>query len=301
MTGPGESVLAEARARFRWADYRYRLVSLLGIMKNFDAALFFDYSAGLMRYAGHPSFWDALAAIDPAEYVPDVLSRPEMKESSIEYLAGIVRACREVGLNSSVRAAERLISTYEVEIFNKEDLESQYRELRRIMQGELEDHAFLRVEPAHRMFYENPLEEWRDAVGRFPSAQRDLEEASKCLALDRPTACVFHLMRAMGPALTAIAEVLEIRKHFPTWSAFLIAFRSAYTVRFSGKTAADADALAFYSGVEAHLTSVKDAWRNPTMHAVEISYSESEALDIYRSVGAFLRKIAMRLSEMETK
>lgn len=31
----------------------------------------------------------------------------------------------------------------------------------------------------------------------FPSAIFELEEAAKCLALDRPTAAVFHLMRIM--------------------------------------------------------------------------------------------------------
>jgi hypothetical protein len=41
----------------------------------------------------------------------------------------------------------------------------------------------------------------------FPDCADDIEEAGKCLALDRPTACVFHLMRAAE----AVAAVLSAR------------------------------------------------------------------------------------------
>ena len=47
-------------------------------------------------------------------------------------------------------------------------------------------------------------------VGRaFPSADFDIWEATKCLALDRHTACVFHLMRVMELGLHALGKSLN--------------------------------------------------------------------------------------------
>jgi len=48
-----------------------------------------------------------------------------------------------------------------------------------------------------------------DVAKKFPSASVDIEEAGKCLALDRGTATVFHLMRAMEVGLRALAKSLN--------------------------------------------------------------------------------------------
>lgn len=45
---------------------------------------------------------------------------------------------------------------------------------------------------------------------KFQNSQRDIEEAGKCLALNRNTAMVFHLMRAMEAALRALAGKIGV-------------------------------------------------------------------------------------------
>lgn len=44
------------------------------------------------------------------------------------------------------------------------------------------------------------------------------------------------------------------------------------------------------------MTSVKDAWRNSTMH-IERRYTDEEAEHILSAVRSFLKKIARRLDE----
>ena len=44
----------------------------------------------------------------------------------------------------------------------------------------------------------------QDVRGQFPSAIYEMDEASKCLAIGRSTACVFHLMRALEIALKGL-------------------------------------------------------------------------------------------------
>ena len=55
----------------------------------------------------------------------------------------------------------------------------------------------------------------------FPSTIPDIEEAGKCLALDRPTAAVFHLMRALEVPLKLLAEKLSPNDPKPNWDPIL--------------------------------------------------------------------------------
>ena len=48
----------------------------------------------------------------------------------------------------------------------------------------------------------------RSVVGVFPDPTADIDEATRCLALERPTASVFHLMRAMEVGVVALGMPL---------------------------------------------------------------------------------------------
>ena len=60
---------------------------------------------------------------------------------------------------------------------------------------------------------------------KFPSASFDIEEAGKCLALDRSTATIFHLVRIIETGLRTLGKSLNdpsldpIRN--PTWETIL--------------------------------------------------------------------------------
>lgn len=65
---------------------------------------------------------------------------------------------------------------------------------------------------AHLLSDDAPL--FGEAVeSAFPDTQSDIEEASKCLALARPTACVFHLMRAAEGAASILSAHLNGETH----------------------------------------------------------------------------------------
>src|ERR1700730_11200862 len=50
----------------------------------------------------------------------------------------------------------------------------------------------------------------KDFAKNYISAAFELDEAAKCLALSRPTASVFHLMRMMEIGVRAVARCLDI-------------------------------------------------------------------------------------------
>lgn len=130
---------------------------------------------------------------------------------------------------------------------------------------------------------------------QFPSAAFDIDEALKCLALGRSTACAFHLMRVLELALRAIHQCLAIPVALVgndrNWGNVVNRIREELKRR--GKTFAEAET---FLELHALLDSVKDAWRNPTLH-VEAKKTEEEAEVILTTVRGFMRKLAARMDE----
>jgi len=63
-----------------------------------------------------------------------------------------------------------------------------------------------------RMFYNNARLFGDDVFAKFQSANDDIFEAGMCLALDRGTACVLHLMRVLEAGLGALAKTVGVEK-----------------------------------------------------------------------------------------
>ena len=60
------------------------------------------------------------------------------------------------------------------------------------------------------------------------------------------------------------------------------------------------EALAFYRGVTAHGTALKDKYRNSVMHA-RASFNEHEARDAMEHTRSFMNTISKRVSEKTKK
>jgi hypothetical protein len=133
-----------------------------------------------------------------------------------------------------------------------------------------------------------------EVFNKFPSANDDIAEAGTCLALDRGTACVMHLMRAAEVALGALAAILGVSKQ-NDWGSYLreIEKELAKRAKIAGARTADEQ---FYAEASTCFDHLKRAWRNPTMH-VDRSYSPDRAEEIFQAVRSFMRNLATKVSE----
>lgn len=133
------------------------------------------------------------------------------------------------------------------------------------------------------------------------TAADEISNAGKCLALDLPTACVFHLMRTMEVALEAIRLCLGVQISKPqdkTWGGILNLYRKEEESRKNPQhprqwQGNDAN---FFHGLHATLVSVKDVTRDKTMH-VENVYNQEQAQLVFDNVKAFMKKVASRMDE----
>lgn len=130
----------------------------------------------------------------------------------------------------------------------------------------------------------------------FPSAQYDIQETGKCLALQRFTASVFHCMRIMEVGLEALGAELGLAVA-TNWNTALTQIekevRSRSIATHGPNWKSDET---FFSEAVTHFRVVKNAWRNHTMHRRE-TFDEERARSVLQSTADFMRTLAGRLSE----
>ena len=161
---------------------------------------------------------------------------------------------------------------------------------------ELSTRTFLAVDgPDSRFFDDSQFP--AVVLERFPEAVFDASEAGKCLALDRPTASAFHLMRVTEYGLQAIAKQLAIKDPRPNWEPVIAKIDSELKTPYERRQFKGLSD--FLANVSAHLNAVKVAWRNRVMH-VERKHTMEEAREIYQATCGLMRYIAENLPAEKT-
>lgn len=134
-----------------------------------------------------------------------------------------------------------------------------------------------------------------EVAARFPSAQTDIEDAGKCLAFQRGTACVFHLMRVMEAALKVVARPLGI-PYAPSWESYISQITRKIDEKHRHKGVQWKKDEPFFKELLGDFHGVKIGWRNPTMHIVR-RYEPEEAEEILIAVRGFMRRLAKKYGE----
>jgi hypothetical protein len=165
---------------------------------------------------------------------------------------------------------------------------------------QLQSRLFLGITGSQKELFTQPDPLFgKEVADRFPSASYEIEEAGKCLALDRSTASAFHSIRCLEAGLRAISRCLAIPD--PTkgadrnWSKALRDINTQIDAKWpkSGRLAGDGR---FFEDVYAVLVAMQNPYRNSTMH-LDQKYTGEEARHIYEMVKGFMRKLASRCDE----
>jgi hypothetical protein len=151
-------------------------------------------------------------------------------------------------------------------------------------------------------FYDKPEKWFPTSPTAFPSAKYDIEEACKCYALERYTACVFHAMAVLQIGLYALAHDLGVFLKYPVelaeWQEVISAIEAKIEpLRQLPKSHPKRDELlTFYSGCATQFRYFKDAWRNHIAHMRE-KYTKTNAHSILLQVRDFMETLSTRLHE----
>lgn len=162
------------------------------------------------------------------------------------------------------------------------------------MHLELQNRTFIEPEPKYRGYYEQGALFGGEVFNSFPSANDDIYEAGMCLALERGTACVMHLMRVLENGLGALAAAVGVANQ-NDWGAYLRKIGGELDARAKVAGARSLDEQ-FYAEAAANFDRLRRAFRNPTMHPDRV-YSQERAEEILIATKSFMAHLALRLSE----
>ena len=191
-------------------------------------------------------------------------------------------------------------------VWTARDLAGRLKEFRLKLIGELNTRFFLYLTPEEAEVFQMEDPFGADVSQLFRGQKfTDLVEASKCMALGRYTACVFHLMRVMEFAVQKFGQKLGInltkvnpgrRVSELTWEQILNEINPKLKA-MPQDTLQRKRRHEKYKSVQSYLYGVKDAWRNPTMHPRLGGYNELEARNIMNHVRSFLVEFATLLKQ----
>lgn len=289
-----------------WDELHYRLVSL----------------RELLMY--HLKLGDLLQAVNCAVSLNQVLSLLSRDQSfgspfsHFDQITSAIQTIGDVGADLDLgldRAANRVLAILESASRDETTASLNPEETQMLQAGvahlvtRFADDFFTRVvlviPPSKGSFFDPATPIFgADVASKFSSdAGWEIEEAGKCLALGRDTACVFHLMRTMEVALESLRVCLglpqPLKPQDKNWGAILQNYKNELVSRENPQSQRrwnserDKD---FFVEIYGSLDAVKEAWRNKTMH-VEKTYTTEQAEQVLAVVKGFMQKVASRLDE----
>lgn len=267
----------------------YRLVGLLDLVKKIDVGDLFQLSLVLSKH--QTLTLHLMAGGVPATHHQTTMHDKGTRDILAKYLFGVKKACEDADLPVTSSMVSKLVETVQTEAFDIEALEDRYTQIHAVMRNELSLRVCLIVDPSRVHFFQEPLDGWGDVLAKFPSCAVDIEEASKCLALNRSTACVFHSMRVVEAGLEALAKALGIPYEYKNWDPVLKQLAHIAETEYQKLEDRWKGQRQKFLDARERLTAIKDALRNPTMH-VRGTFTEEMAEDVYRSARGFMNHLA---------
>lgn len=231
------------------------------------------------------------------------MSQPDPLDSSsqliidnvITPLSLIEDSFDELGLPVAKYKAQAVRGRVQANTLTSATLSSEIRGLSEILSYEMQSHVFMYIEPTKAYLYTGSELFGHEVATSFPSSSFDIEEAGKCLALNRSTACVFHLMRVLETGLYAVANALGVQDIELNWHNAIEQTEKKIRA-LPAKTPQEKIDLGFYSDASAYLFGVKEPWRNRSAHTGNI-YIEEKSQQIFESVRGFMQVLSTRLTE----
>lgn len=274
--------------------------------------------AALTTHGGLISLWDMLreyahffrSAVEALQKFRRNLS--EAKEAGnntlgpfrLERLQDLLQFVAHVALIVPLDATRHLAAQLEENVdanTNIDEVDAKIDSIQSIARKELKDRKFFYVAPERSSYFNNALLCGALVSEKFPGAVPDIIEAGNCYALERPTACVFHLMRVIPYGMAALARLLKVKYAQPIkclqWNQIIDPINNAVTnLQKTKRTPKKLRDQQYFSEVVQHLYFCKDAWRNHVSHAIE-PYDMPQARSVMDHVSLIMELVSKRLKK----
>ena len=220
-----------------------------------------------------------------------IIARVSLPDTIEQDLIDLCNDLLVLDLKMSAKCAKRLMDGINNQDLDNNKLMNLANELNIRIRDELEDRVSFMLSSGKAQFYNPVLPIWgKEIQDKLPNLIEDIAEANNCFALERYTACVFHLMRVMERAVQKYANKLGISEAITCdeeWQRILNLARGQLNVLYPKPKGPD---RIKHESIISNLESIKNAWRNPTMHP-KATYTEEETKAILFAVEIFMKNL----------
>lgn len=278
-----------------WQNDPYRLFSWLEMLQ-FSANSFVRIGYALrhlkadallasMVTPGDEPIFNMAAELD-AESIAQATKWVEMVEEELRVIGITLSADTAAELLKELKRTDKVRR-------NCQWLSDQAQALWKLSGKEIMQHFFFYVPPERAKFFprkDQPNPFGDEVAAAFPSARIDIQEAAVCMALSRSTAAVMHAVRALEPALLAVAREAGFTPKRDEWGSIIegIEKRINPTDQLYIQDRAKRE---FLAPAAAQFRYFKDAWRNHAMHGRSI-YLDADSEHVYGAVRSFMMYLA---------
>jgi hypothetical protein len=210
------------------------------------------------------------------------------------------------GLKSAALKAGRIhehLQSHQMHVSYGE-MTSMLKELRERMEDDLHSTVFVNLSPQESELYDNPDKEWQAVIARFHKLRHDIEECSKCFALARYGAAVFHVMLIAEFGVIQVANLFGVAGDKPGWGA-LDRLQRINDKKWDDKNELERKHLQFLANLLPLAFSMKESWRHKMDHVankiewMDTDFSPEVANDIISATRGFMRRLASDLPKKE--
>jgi hypothetical protein len=155
--------------------------------------------------------------------------------------------------------------------------------------------------------FTQPRAGWGLGIERFPDIVDDVEEASKCFALSRYSAAVFHTVQISEAGLVELGKFLQVADPLPGWTSTSQALSKVIKKDHRERSQFERENFQFLAQAQGTVEGLKNAWRNKISHAqgklvlMTKEFSPEVAEEIFFATRAFIRRLAEGLPPREAK
>jgi hypothetical protein len=215
-----------------------------------------------------------------------------LRRDTVHILGNLKRVCILADMQEVLREIERFSALVTSATVSIEDVKGSAHHLLQRLLEELDSEHYFQVDRADVRFYDQDAAFGDLVADKFKPAKADIKSAGNCLALQQPTACVFHLMRAMEIAVRQLSKRLKVTIAPQTTWRQMTGLMDDKIKKMPENTEKLKRKKNEWEAARANLHHVGSVWRNNTMHPAT-SYTRSQAHDVLNAVRVFMRGLAV--------
>jgi hypothetical protein len=208
-------------------------------------------------------------------------------------------SCTEHGLTSTAQKCVRINETLEARrmVATYGELKQWLAELRERLEDDLQKEVFLHLSAKEVEWYEKPDKDWHEAITRFSKIRHDVEESSKCFALGRYAASLFHILLVAELGIIEVAKLLSVEGDKPGWGA-LDRLKKIHDKAWNDKSSLEQKYSDLLKNTLPLAFAIKDSWRHKLSHVdnklvwMDTDFSPEVASEIIAATRGFMRRLA---------